>query len=49
MKFTPNIIQESSQGGQAPVLTPTEVLIGIHGIDPEKDGIPLKKACICIL
>ncbi|KAL7585064.1 hypothetical protein Lser_V15G42716 [Lactuca serriola] len=36
-------LQESSQGGQAPVLTPTEVLIGIHGIDPEKDGIPLKK------
>ncbi|CAI9301502.1 unnamed protein product [Lactuca saligna] len=36
-------LQESSQGGQAPVLTPTEVLIGIHGIDPERDGIPLKK------
>ncbi|KAL4557934.1 hypothetical protein LXL04_036129 [Taraxacum kok-saghyz] len=36
-------LQESSQGG--PVLTPTEVLIGIHGIDPEKDGILLKKAC----
>lgn len=34
-------LQESSQGG--PVLTPTEVLIGIHSIDPEKDGIPLKK------
>ncbi|KAG7965085.1 hypothetical protein I3843_09G205600 [Carya illinoinensis] len=26
-----------------PVLTPAEVLIAIHGIDPEKDGIPLKK------
>ncbi|KAI3707301.1 hypothetical protein L6452_25698 [Arctium lappa] len=35
------IIQESSQG--SPVLTPAEVLIGIHDIDPEKDGIPLKK------
>lgn len=34
-------LQESSQG--VPVLTPTEVLIGIHSIDPEKDGIPLKK------
>ncbi|KVH94873.1 Armadillo-like helical [Cynara cardunculus var. scolymus] len=34
-------LQESSQG--SPVLTPAEVLIGIHGIDPEKDGIPLKK------
>ncbi|KAL3038120.1 hypothetical protein AAZX31_01G111400 [Glycine max] len=31
----------SSQSG--PVLTPAEVLIAIHGIDPEKDGIPLKK------
>nr|GEX90655.1 symplekin isoform X1 [Tanacetum cinerariifolium] len=35
------ILQESSQGGS--ILTPAEVLIGIHGIDPEKDGIPLKK------
>ncbi|XP_020081408.1 symplekin-like isoform X1 [Ananas comosus] len=26
-----------------PPLTPSEVLIAIHGIDPEKDGIPLKK------
>jgi symplekin len=25
------------------VLTPAEVLIAIHGIDPERDGIPLKK------
>ncbi|GKA77397.1 symplekin isoform X1, partial [Tanacetum coccineum] len=36
------ILQESSQGGS--ILTPAEVLIGIHGIDLEKDGIPLKKA-----
>nr|XP_043635498.1 uncharacterized protein LOC122606709 isoform X3 [Erigeron canadensis] len=35
------ILQESSQSGS--VLTPAEVMIGIHGIDPEKDGIPLKK------
>ncbi|XP_076904696.1 uncharacterized protein LOC143560239 [Bidens hawaiensis] len=35
------ILQETSQGGS--VLTPAEVLIAIHGIDPEKDGIPLKK------
>jgi len=28
------------------VLTPAEVLIAIHGIDPEKDGIPLKKVGI---
>ncbi|XP_021753889.1 uncharacterized protein LOC110719305 isoform X3 [Chenopodium quinoa] len=26
-----------------PVLTPSEVLIAIHSIDPDKDGIPLKK------
>ncbi|KAL2902141.1 Symplekin [Bienertia sinuspersici] len=27
----------------SPVLTPPEVLIAIHSIDPDKDGIPLKK------
>lgn len=26
-----------------PVITPAEALIAIHGIDPERDGIPLKK------
>ncbi|KAI3473144.1 hypothetical protein Pfo_030436 [Paulownia fortunei] len=26
-----------------PVLTPAEALIAIHGIDPDRDGIPLKK------
>ncbi|XP_071715633.1 uncharacterized protein [Rutidosis leptorrhynchoides] len=36
------ILQETaSQGGS--VVTPAEVLISIHGIDPEKDEIPLKK------
>lgn len=35
------LLQGSSQSG--PVLTPAEVLIAIHGIDPEKDGIALKK------
>lgn len=35
--------QGSSQSG--PLLAPAEILIAIHGIDPEKDGIPLKKAC----
>ncbi|KAL2337748.1 hypothetical protein Fmac_012194 [Flemingia macrophylla] len=35
------ILQGSSQSG--PVLTPAEVLIAIHGIEPERDGIPLKK------
>ncbi|KAL5710209.1 hypothetical protein ACHQM5_020801 [Ranunculus cassubicifolius] len=35
------LLQGSSHFG--PVLTPSEVLISIHGIDPEKDGIPLKK------
>ncbi|KAL0347437.1 UNVERIFIED_CONTAM: Symplekin [Sesamum calycinum] len=29
-----------------PVLTPAEALIAIHGIDPDRDGIPLKKAMI---
>ncbi|WOL01913.1 hypothetical protein Cni_G10632 [Canna indica] len=35
------LLQGSSKTG--PCLTPAEVLIAIHGIDPEKDGIPLKK------
>ncbi|XP_058110235.1 uncharacterized protein LOC131253301 isoform X3 [Magnolia sinica] len=35
------ILQGSSHTGAA--LTPAEVLIAIHGIDPERDGIPLKK------
>ncbi|XP_043695297.1 symplekin isoform X2 [Telopea speciosissima] len=35
------ILQGSSHFG--PALTPAEVLIAIHGIDPERDGIPLKK------
>ncbi|XP_068317168.1 uncharacterized protein [Pyrus communis] len=30
-----------SQSG--PLLAPAEILIAIHGIDPDKDGIPLKK------
>lgn len=29
-----------------PLLAPAEVLIAIHGIDPDRDGIPLKKACL---
>ena len=32
-----------------PLLAPSEVLIAIHGIDPDKDGIPLKKAILCFL
>ncbi|XP_050380986.1 uncharacterized protein LOC126798167 [Argentina anserina] len=35
------IVQGSSHSG--PLLAPSEVLIAIHGIDPERDGIPLKK------
>ncbi|KAG8504240.1 hypothetical protein CXB51_002593 [Gossypium anomalum] len=35
------LLQGSAHSG--PVLTPAEVLIAIHGIDPERDGIPLKK------
>ncbi|KAL0338187.1 UNVERIFIED_CONTAM: Symplekin [Sesamum angustifolium] len=32
-----------------PVLTPAEALIAIHGIDPDRDGIPLKKAMIVLI
>ncbi|OVA02697.1 Protein of unknown function DUF3453 [Macleaya cordata] len=35
------MLQGSSHS--SPILSPAEVLIAIHGIDPEKDGIPLKK------
>ncbi|KAL3327936.1 hypothetical protein AABB24_035555 [Solanum stoloniferum] len=35
------ILQGSTHSG--PVLTPTEALIAIHRIDPEREGIPLKK------
>ncbi|XP_073134260.1 uncharacterized protein [Henckelia pumila] len=35
------VIQGLNNSG--PVLTPAEALIAIHGIDPERDGIPLKK------
>lgn len=35
------LLQTSTPSGS--VLSPPEVLIAIHGIDPEKDGIPLKK------
>ncbi|KAK6943496.1 Symplekin C-terminal [Dillenia turbinata] len=36
-----SLLQGSSFAG--PVLTPAEVLTAIHGIDPDRDGIPLKK------
>ncbi|KAM3392508.1 hypothetical protein ACQJBY_013577 [Aegilops geniculata] len=35
------ILQGSPQHG--PILDPSEILIAIHVIDPEKEGIPLKK------
>lgn len=35
------ILQGTSHSG--PVLTPAEVMIAIHGIDPDRDEIPLKK------
>lgn len=41
------MLQDASCQGSAhtgPALTPTEVLVAIHDINPEKDGIALKKA-----
>jgi len=35
------ILQGSSHTG--PLISPPEILIAIHGIDPDRDGIPLKK------
>ncbi|KAJ6798739.1 Uncharacterized protein M6B38_210740 [Iris pallida] len=37
------ILQGSAHTG--PALTPVEVLIAVHGVEPEKDGVSLKKAC----
>ncbi|KAH7524822.1 hypothetical protein FEM48_Zijuj06G0159900 [Ziziphus jujuba var. spinosa] len=37
------ILQGSAHTG--PALTPAEVLVAIHGIVPERDGVALKKAC----
>lgn len=31
-----------------PILSPAEALIAIHKIDPERDGVPLKKATILL-
>lgn len=41
-----NILKCLWQGSAhtGPALTPVEVLVAIHGIAPEKDGIALKKA-----
>lgn len=42
-------IQASSHSGQG--LSPAEVLIAIHAIDPDRDAIPLKKvglSCVCL-
>ncbi|KAJ7958867.1 Symplekin [Quillaja saponaria] len=36
-----HVLQGSAHSG--PALTPVEVLVAIHGIVPEKDGLPLKK------
>ncbi|KAK6938037.1 Symplekin C-terminal, partial [Dillenia turbinata] len=38
-----HILQGSAHTG--PALTPAEVLVAIHDISPEKDGLALKKAC----
>ncbi|EPS57391.1 hypothetical protein M569_17427, partial [Genlisea aurea] len=35
------VVQGFNQSAQ--LLTPAEALISIHGIDPDRDGIPLKK------
>ncbi|CAN1303628.1 SYMPK [Linum perenne] len=36
-------ILQKPPNSSGPLLTPSEVLIAIHGIDPDRDGIPLKK------
>lgn len=39
-------IENQGSPKTGPCLTPAEVLIAIHLIDPEKDGIPLKQVSI---
>lgn len=41
------IVQGSAHMG--PALTPAEVLVAIHDINPEKDGVPLKKVCLLLV
>ncbi|XP_027353626.1 uncharacterized protein LOC113864276 isoform X2 [Abrus precatorius] len=41
-----HILQGSAHTG--PALTPVEVLVAIHGIVPEKDGLALKKDVTCL-
>lgn len=42
---SPSLTFYMSQGSprNAPSLDPSEILIAIHVIDPDKEGIPLKK------
>lgn len=44
LSFQSCLWQGSAHTG--PALTPVEVLVAIHGIIPEKDGLALKKACL---
>lgn len=45
MKFDLLTVEVGSQGSSqsGPVLSPSEVLIAIHSIDPARDGIPIKQ------
>lgn len=45
LTFANVLWQGSAHSG--PAMTPVEVLVAIHGIVPEKDGIALKKVCFC--
>lgn len=38
------LLQGSAHTG--PALSPAEVLVAIHDINPERDGLPLKKVCL---
>jgi hypothetical protein len=41
-----DLLQAAPQSASS--LSPSEVLIAIHGIDPEKDSVPLKKVTVII-
>ncbi|KAI4331577.1 hypothetical protein MLD38_029754 [Melastoma candidum] len=42
-KFQSVLLRLVSDTNHPAVLSPSEALIAIHGIDPDKDGVPLKK------
>ncbi|KAG2380622.1 uncharacterized protein HKW66_Vig0248660 [Vigna angularis] len=43
-----DLIESAAEMLYGSALTPVEVLVAMHGIVPEKDGLALKKACLLL-